>query len=59
MKLLLFILLSFGFYLSAISQKFGYVDTEHVLKKVPQYKEAILEIDQLSVEQQKKIDKMY
>ena len=45
--------------LSVHAQKFGYVDTEFILTKIPAYKEALIEIDQLSVEQQKKIDKMY
>ena len=45
--------------LTCYSQKFGYIDTEHILTKMPDYKEAILEIDNLSIEQQKKIDKMY
>ena len=41
------------------SQKFGYVDTDYILTKVPAYKEAILEIDQLSIDHQMKIDKMF
>jgi len=45
--------------LTVQAQKFGYVDTEYILTKVPAYKEALIEIDQLSILQQKKIDKMY
>ena len=41
------------------AQKFGYIDTDFILTKVPAYKEAILEIDQLSVEHQIKIDRMF
>lgn len=41
------------------AQKFGYVDTEYILKKVPEYAEAQKEIDRLSVEYQKEIEKMY
>lgn len=44
---------------SLFSQKFGYVDTDYILTKVPAYKEAILEIDQLSIDHQMKIDKMF
>jgi outer membrane protein len=44
---------------SVSAQKFGYVDTDYILKKVPAYKEALVEIDGLSIEHQKKIDKMY
>ena len=59
MRRLLF--LCFALFVSCTSwaQKFGYVDTEFILTKVPEYKEALIEIDQLSIEQQKKIDKMY
>ncbi len=41
------------------AQKFGYVDTDFILKKIPAYKEALMEIDNLSIDQQKNIDKMY
>ena len=55
--------LVFGLLLVAVqslfSQKFGYVDTDYILTKVPAYKEAILEIDQLSIDHQMKIDKMF
>jgi outer membrane protein len=58
MKFFLFFFLTI-FSLLLFSQKFGYVDTEHILLKMPGYKEAIIEIDNLSIEQQKKIDKKY
>ena len=45
--------------LAVNAQKFGYVDTDFILKKIPAYKEALIEIDGLSIEQQKRIDKMY
>ncbi len=44
---------------SGFSQKFGYIDTEFILKKVPEYAEAQKEISKLSVEEQRKIEKMY
>ncbi len=58
MKLTFFIFF-FVTSLVTFSQKFGYVDTDYILTKVPEYKAAILEIDQLSIEHQKKIDKMF
>lgn len=41
--------------LPGISQKFGYVDTDYVLRKMPEYAEAQSEIDKLSSEWQKEI----
>jgi outer membrane protein len=49
------LLLSFAGY----SQKFGYVNTEQILSKLPEYKEAQKEIDRISVNYQKQIDQMY
>lgn len=45
--------------INTYAQKFGYVDTEYILKKVPEYKEAQKEIDKLSVEYQQEIEGMY
>ena len=59
MRKVLFIVFSLFICLTGNCQKFGYVDTEYILTKIPEYKEALIEIDQLSIEQQKKIDKMY
>jgi outer membrane protein len=59
MRRLLFLCFALFVSCTSWSQKFGYVDTEFILTKVPEYKEALMEIDQLSIEQQKKIDKMY
>lgn len=51
---------------SVYGQKFGYVDTEYVLNKMPEYKEAQQEIDKLSSgwveetnEMSRKIEAMY
>jgi outer membrane protein len=43
----------------ANAQKFGYVDSEFVLKKMPEYKEAQKEIDKLSIKYQIEIEKMH
>lgn len=50
---LAFLLLTFSGY----SQKFGYIDSELILKKLPEYKEAQQEIDKLAINYQKDIEK--
>lgn len=55
----LFILLLFLGLLNAQAQKFGYVDTEYILKKTPEYKEAQKEIDKLSIKYQIEIEGMH
>lgn len=52
--------------LPAMAQKFGYVDTDYVLRKMPEYSEAQAEVDKLTIawqdeiiEMSKEIDKMY
>lgn len=42
---------------SGYSQKFGYVDAELILKKLPEYAEAQKEIDNLAIDYQKSIEK--
>ncbi|MEJ6737095.1 MAG: OmpH family outer membrane protein [Flavobacteriales bacterium] len=41
------------------SQNFGYVDTEYVLENIPDYKDAQDELDKLSVEWQKQLERRY
>ena len=55
--LFVFILLSSMGQLSA--QKWGYVDTEYILTKIPEYKEAQDEINTLSLSWQQEIANMY
>lgn len=50
----------------SFSQKFAYVDTEYILKNIPEYNDAQAQIDELSIQWQKEIeakfseiDKMY
>ena len=54
------ILLSVFFFCisNAYAQKFGYVDSELILKKMPEYKAAQQEIDGVSVNYQKEIEGM-
>lgn len=42
----------------AFAQKFGYIDTEFILSKMPEYQKAQSEIDQLSASWQKEIEEM-
>lgn len=44
---------------SAKAQKFGYVDTEYILANIPDYKEAQAELDKLSIEWQKQLERQY
>lgn len=44
---------------SATAQKFGYVDTEYILSNIPDYKEAQGELDKLSIEWQKQLERQY
>jgi len=55
--LFIFILMSSMGQLSA--QKWGYVDTEYILTKIPEYKEAQDEINTLSLSWQQEIANMY
>lgn len=51
---LLFISTSFAF-----SQAIGYVDTEYILGNIPDYKDAQDELDKLSIEWQKQLERRY
>ena len=53
--LLYFLLLSS----QAFSQKFGYVNSEFILNSMPEYKEALSEIDNLSKAWEKEVSDMY
>lgn len=44
---------------SAQAQKFAYVDTEYILGNIPDYKEAQAELDKLSIEWQKQLERQY
>ena len=55
-KLLVFFLMLAS--MSGFAQKFGYVDTDYILKKMPEYTEAQTEINKLSNEWQQEILEM-
>ena len=44
---------------SVKAQKFAYVDTEYILSNIPDYKEAQGELDKLSIEWQKQLERQY
>lgn len=60
MKKFLFIFLA-GFFLSTVSQaqKFGYIDSNFILSKMPAYAKAQVELDKQSAAWQKEIEGMY
>ena len=45
--------------LESFSQKFGYVNSEFILNSMPEYKEAISEIENLSKAWEKEVSDMY
>lgn len=54
-SLLLFLCVGLGLH----AQKFAYVDTKYILDKVPEYKAAEKELEQLSQKWQRELDDMY
>ena len=54
---LIIVILAFGLNF-AIAQKFGYIDSDFILNKMPEYAKAQSEIDQLSASWQKEIEEM-
>ncbi len=44
---------------TASAQKFGYVDTDFILSKIPEYRDAQQEIDKLSLAWQDEVQNMY
>jgi len=53
-----FLILALFSMVSVYGQKFGYVDTDYVLSKMPEYKEAQAEIDKLTAGWQEEIQEM-
>jgi len=59
MRILSLIIVIHAFGLNiAIAQKFGYIDSDFILNKMPEYAKAQNEIDQLSASWQKEIEEM-
>lgn len=55
--LILFFLIGIAFV--SYGQKFGYIDTDYILAKMPEYNEAQAELDKLSLQWQEEIREMY
>ena len=58
-KIILFVLVLLGTNVATFAQKIGYVDTEYILSKIPEYKAAQTELDNISVQWQKEIEAKY
>lgn len=57
-KLIIFLFLAGGIF-STYAQRFAYVDSQYILSKIPEYKTAQDELNQLSVQWQKEIETKY
>lgn len=58
-SVLLFLLVSLFLSNSAWAQKIGYVDTDYILEKIPEYQDAQGRLDEMSQEWQKQVDRKY
>ncbi|MDD2323780.1 MAG: OmpH family outer membrane protein, partial [Bacteroidales bacterium] len=58
-KMILMLALAFGAIGITNAQKFAYVDTEYILKNIPDYTDAQAQIDDLAAQWQKEIEKKF
>lgn len=58
-KIILIAGILFGTNVATFAQKIGYVDTEYILSKIPEYKAAQTELDNISIQWQKEIEAKY
>ena len=58
-KILLILALSFTTVTATQAQKFAYVDTDYILNKIPEFKQAQDKLDALSADWQKEIENKY
>lgn len=59
LKKIIATLLLLGSFSFGYSQKVAYVDTEYILENIPEYKEAQDELDKLSINWQKQLERRY
>lgn len=59
MKRLLLVLFAVAIYSTVSAQKFGYVDTDYILKKVPNYVTAQSQLEKLSKQYQQEVEDKY
>ncbi len=45
--------------LSAIGQRFAYIDSDYIMDNIPEYKAAEMEIERISIEWQKELENMF
>lgn len=58
-KIILSVVLFFASFAAVNAQKYAYVDTQYILDNMQEYKDAQAEIDQLSIEWQKELEKKF
>jgi len=58
-KLIYLLLISLTCNLNAYSQKFAYIDSDYILNKIPEFKQAQDKLDALSADWQKEIENKY
>lgn len=58
-KIILIAIVLLGTNVVTFAQKIGYVDTEYILSKIPEYKAAQTELDNISIQWQKEIEAKY
>ena len=58
-KIFCITLISLFFVNSTLSQKFAYIDSDYILNKIPEFKQAQDKLDALSAEWQKEIEKKF
>lgn len=54
-----FVLVFFLAYTNVFAQKFGYIDSEMILNKLPEYKKAQEELNKVSLKWQKEVEEKY
>lgn len=59
MKKIFFFVLFAASIMAAQAQKFAYIDTEYILKNIPEYKEAQKQLDDYSKQWQQQIERKY
>lgn len=59
MKKILLVSVLFAFSITLMAQKFAFVDSDYILKKIPSYKAAQDQLDKLSAQYQKDIEDRY
>src|ERR1700728_689497 len=57
-KLIVFLFLT-GCFFSSYAQRFAYIDSQYILSKIPEYRAAQDELNQLSIQWQKEIEAKY